>query len=204
MTPLYLFGLLLHETVFYPGNAFTPSTPFRLSRSVVQLAGSTIDAAQALTKAGDYLSKAACCLPNWYSSKEGLSGESPAVFGGGGTALVQAGESLQKGQVDGCVSDLFTAACALEPVELHRSMEEAAISLEKSRSGERDENILAAATALEELASQMEDYGAALDAEEQSSHSERETAGGFLAQAAFEFRRAAESFRTDGVGEAAL
>lgn len=63
----------------------------------------------ALVAAGEMISNAACILPNWYSSKEGLAGERPAVFGGAGTALCQAGEGLQA-SIQYCVGDLFLAS----------------------------------------------------------------------------------------------
>ena len=99
-------------------------------------------AGESLAAAGEYLSKAACTLPNWYSSKEGLSGESPAVFGSGGTALTQAGESLLvlkdesssesiSRAISGCVNDLLVAACALEPVDRWTSLEAAAWMMEE-------------------------------------------------------------------------
>lgn len=33
-------------------------------------------------------------LPNWYSSKQGLTEENPAVFGSAGMGLTQAGDTL--------------------------------------------------------------------------------------------------------------
>ena len=49
---------------------------------------------RALEEAGTLTAGMASRLPKWYSSKEGLTGESPAVFGAGGIALSQAGQAL--------------------------------------------------------------------------------------------------------------
>ena len=87
-------------------------------------------------EAGELTADMASRLPNWYSSKEGLTGESPAVFGGCGMALIQAGQSLAVGnehqqksssqRLFACASDLASAACALDPISLSNDMDEAA------------------------------------------------------------------------------
>ena len=51
-------------------------------------------AGEAFLVAGEALSEAANRLPHFYSSKQGLTDENPAVFGGGGQGLTQAGEAL--------------------------------------------------------------------------------------------------------------
>jgi len=77
-------------------------------------------AGTALLSAGEAFSLAANRLPHFYSSKQGLTDENPAVFGGGGLALTQAGESWVAGgaAIEDSASDLFFAACQLEPLEL--------------------------------------------------------------------------------------
>ena len=45
------------------------------------------DAANHFHQAGEALNLAANRLPNFFSSKQGLTAENPAVFGGGGLAL---------------------------------------------------------------------------------------------------------------------
>ena len=49
---------------------------------------------QSFLTAGELISDMACKLPNWYSSKEGLTGESPAVFGSCGMSFIQASDSI--------------------------------------------------------------------------------------------------------------
>ena len=149
-----------------------------------------IAAGESLLEAGDCLSRAACCLPNWYSSKEGLTGESPAVFGGAGTALCQAGEGLVLVRDDdddlaSVVSDLFLASCSLEPVGLGGSIEIAASALERGDYKSLHE-------ALEDSARDFETYGEALDAEEHESDRERETAGKLLQVAGSRLRVAGQ------------
>lgn len=153
------------------------AVPFHQQKeSVIQSVGNS------LVTARECVSKAACILPNWYSSKEGLTGESPAVFGAAGTALVQAGESLllsNKNGIESCTCDLFVTACALEPIGLDASVEAVAGALEKSITQSDNENdcLLEAAVALEEAASEFDEYGKALDAEEhQSDHAEKQQA----------------------------
>lgn len=155
-----------------------------------------------LVDAGECISKAACILPNWYSSKEGLTGESPAVFGSAGTALCQAGESLSSGGIRACISDLYVTACALEPIGLEACMEAVAIALESSATTREEDNAssswndrLQAAIALEESANEFDEYGKALDAEEHQSDHDRDTAGGLLHSAATSLRMAADSLR---------
>jgi hypothetical protein len=140
-----------------------------------------------LVAAGEMISNAACILPNWYSSKEGLTGESPAVFGGAGTALCQAGEGLQA-SIQDCVGDLFLASCCLDPIGLGDTMERVAEALQ-------EKDFTEAALALEQSADEFEDYGKALDAEEHQSDHDRETAGILLQSAAVAFRSVADAWR---------
>ena len=63
-------------------------------------------------------------LPNWYSSKQGLTEENPTVFGSAGLGLTHAGERIIAG--DDCVADITFAACALEPIELDADLYAAA------------------------------------------------------------------------------
>lgn len=117
-------------------------------------------ASRALLQAGDLTSDMASKLPNWYSSKEGLTGESPAVFGGCGMALTQAGHSLQGVQgamtvntaeplssssssptatlaarFKGCACDLASASCALEPIGIGEEMDRAWGALDEMAAG---------------------------------------------------------------------
>ena len=74
--------------------------------------------------AGAATSDVAERLPNWYSSKQGLTEENPTVFGSAGLGLEQAGDRLVAG--DDCVADITFAACALEPIELDADLHDAA------------------------------------------------------------------------------
>ena len=55
---------------------------------------------QSFLTAGELISDMACKLPNWYSSKEGLTGESPAVFGSCGMSFIQASDSISTNGID--------------------------------------------------------------------------------------------------------
>jgi hypothetical protein len=145
-------------------------------------------------QAGTCLSEAACILPNWYSSKEGLTGECPAVFGGAGTALTAAGQAMLKLKYVGTskahpeedygVTDLFTAACSLDPIGLHNNLDEAAAALEEWILTSQESALKETATALQGVAHDFAVYGDGLDQEAHSDGEGRETSGGHMRQAA--------------------
>ena len=83
-----------------------------------------VEAGEAIRAAGAATSDVAERLPNWYSSKQGLTEENPTVFGSAGLGLEQAGDRLVAG--DDCVADITFAACALEPIELDADLHDAA------------------------------------------------------------------------------
>lgn len=153
----------------------------------------SIPIGDAFVSAGQKISAAACILPNWYSSKEGLTGESPAVFGGTGTAFVMAGESFQEHDYDGAICDLLTAGCALDPIDLRVPIEEAADAIQEALSKQDDSCLHTASRALASSASQFHTYGEDLNAEEHSSSGqERETAGNLLQSASDDIREASK------------
>ena len=70
-------------------------------------------AIDAFRLAAEALSLAANRLPNFYSSKQGMTPENPAVFGGGGTALLSFADSLQDADdISDCSDDLHFAGGA--------------------------------------------------------------------------------------------
>ena len=81
-------------------------------------------AGEAIRAAGAATSDVAERLPNWYSSKQGLTEESPAVFGTAGMGLTHAGGALVDGRDP--AADITFAACALEPIELDTDLQAAA------------------------------------------------------------------------------
>ena len=83
-------------------------------------------AIDAFRLAAEALSLAANRLPNFYSSKQGMTPENPAVFGGGGTALLSFADSLQDADdISDCSDDLHFAAAQLEPLELGSRFDDA-------------------------------------------------------------------------------
>ena len=82
------------------------------------------EAGEAIRAAGAATSDVAERLPNWYSSKQGLTEESPAVFGTAGMGLTHAGGALVDGRDP--AADITFAACALEPIELDTDLHAAA------------------------------------------------------------------------------
>ena len=83
-----------------------------------------VEAGEAIRAAGAATSDVAERLPNWYSSKQGLTEESPAVFGTAGMGLTHAGGALVDGRDP--AADITFAACALEPIELDTDLHDAA------------------------------------------------------------------------------
>ena len=81
-------------------------------------------AGEAIRAAGAATSDVAERLPNWYSSKQGLTEESPAVFGTAGMGLTHAGGALVDGRDP--AADVTFAACALEPIELDTDLHDVA------------------------------------------------------------------------------
>jgi hypothetical protein len=101
-------GRLLPQTLSFPKNSVIDRMYLRL-QAIERLDGLSFASPHhrhvvrvlrlvgpCFIRAGTCLSEAACILPNWYSSKEGLTGECPAVFGGAGTALTTAGQAMLK------------------------------------------------------------------------------------------------------------
>ena len=85
-----------------------------------------VEAGEAIRAAGAATSDVAERLPNWYSSKQGLTEESPAVFGTAGMGLTHAGRALVEGRDP--AADIRFAACALEPIDLDADLTAAADS----------------------------------------------------------------------------
>ena len=161
-------------------------------------------------RAGDLTSDMASKLPNWFSSKEGLTGESPAVFGAGGMALRQAGESLAEEKKDvgnatrnwlavcleNLAGDLANAACQFEPIGIGDDLERACDCLEgmlkaASTGEDGDAFKLDAGTALQTSGDSFRDYGILLCAEDKASSSE-DSAGRILSRAGEQLHQAGD------------
>lgn len=163
--------------------ALVPDSSSATTRDSTQLQ----DLSLALQTAGDLTSDMASKLPNWYSSKEGLTGESPAVFGGGGMALRQAGESLllpdsNLVRVQHCAGDLAHAACQLEPVGLNEDLDMACGCLENMIFNKDPIYKEQAGLALQRSARAFQDYGVLLCNEDKAS-TEQDSAGRILSRA---------------------
>ena len=135
------------------------------NRNLNLFASNMLIMSESFITAGELTSDMASKLPNWYSSKEGLTGESPAVFGGCGMALIQAGTSIfptivptittkpLDNNVDeenessnsfvrkhfaALSSDLASAACALDPIGIATHLDEACEALDFILSNNKD------------------------------------------------------------------
>ena len=173
-------------TAWHPGMSHIPKGRTIAASMAPNL--QIIKAGEHFMQAGELFNLAANRLPNFYSSKQGLTNENPATFGGGGLALVNCGESLCKSEEDDddalatCASDLFFAAVQLEPVELGASFDAAGDALESG-------DTASAADALGCAADEIEQYGLLLAAEDASESS----AGAMLRDAAAHVRAAASA-----------
>ena len=123
-------------------------------------------------------------LPNWYSSKQGLTEENPTVFGSAGLGLEQAGDRLVAG--DDCVADITFAACALEPIELDADLHDAADAFLANDPHAAAESFDAASVAFDQ-------YAELLSREDHADT--HEGAGATLARAASALRDAANALR---------
>ena len=123
-------------------------------------------------------------LPNWYSSKQGLTEENPTVFGSAGLGLTHAGERLEAG--DDCVADITFAACALEPIGLDAELHAAADAF-------LEVDHQAAADSFDAASAAFDVYAELLRREDHADT--HEGAGATLARAASALRDAANALR---------
>jgi hypothetical protein len=156
----------------------------------------------ALQQAGELTSSMASKLPNWYSSKQGLTCESPAVFGAGGLALSQAGESLEPGRsvhsrLGSCASDLAFASCHFEPIgELGSVDFDAACGALETllfREEDMDHLLQHAASCFQACSEQFVQYGHLLCAEDHATTDNDSSAGCMLMQAGQQLRVVGEA-----------
>ena len=143
-----------------------------------------VEAGEAIRAAGAATSDVAERLPNWYSSKQGLTEENPTVFGSAGLGLEQAGDRLVAG--DDCVADITFAACALEPIELDADLHDAADAFLANDPHAAADSFDAASVAFDQ-------YAELLSREDHADT--HEGAGATLARAAFALRDAANALR---------
>ena len=141
-------------------------------------------AGEAIRSAGAATSDVAERLPNWYSSKQGLTEENPTVFGSAGLGLTHAGERLVAG--DDCVADITFAACALEPIELDTDLHDAADAFLAN-------DPHAAAESFDAASAAFDVYAELLSREDHADT--HEGAGATLARAASALRDAANALR---------
>lgn len=190
--------------------------PSRHRSSLAIVEDCLLRASAAFITAGELTSDMASKLPNWYSSKEGLTGESPAVFGGCGMSLVQAGTSLLAQErtagrlssvtdrLESCACDLASAACALDPIGIGEPMDRAcgamydwvALELHQQENSEYSSN---SASSINELSNALIDceasfreYGELLLAEDTLQG--ENAAGSILSRAGDHLGRAAAAF----------
>ena len=143
-----------------------------------------VEAGEAIRAAGAATSDVAERLPNWYSSKQGLTEENPTVFGSAGLGLEQAGDRLVAG--DDCVADITFAACALEPIELDADLHDAADAFLAN-------DPHAAADSFDAASAAFDQYAELLSREDHADT--HEGAGATLARAASALRDAAAALR---------
>ena len=143
-----------------------------------------VEAGEAIRAAGAATSDVAERLPNWYSSKQGLTEENPTVFGSAGLGLEQAGDRLVAG--DDCVADITFAACALEPIELDADLHDAADAFLAN-------DAHAAAGSFDAASAAFDVYAELLSREDHADT--HEGAGATLARAASALRDAANALR---------
>ena len=141
-------------------------------------------AGEAIRAAGAATSDVAERLPNWYSSKQGLTEENPTVFGSAGLGLEQAGDRLVAGE--DCVADITFAACALEPIELDTDLHDAADAFLANDPHAAADSFDAASVAFDQ-------YAELLSREDHADT--HEGAGATLARAASALRDAANALR---------
>ena len=141
-------------------------------------------AGEAIRVAGAATSDVAERLPNWYSSKQGLTEESPAVFGTAGMGLTHAGGALVDGRDP--AADITFAACALEPIELDTDLHDAADAFLAN-------DPHAAAESFDAAAASFDVYAELLSREDHADT--HEGAGATLARAASALRDAANALR---------
>lgn len=153
--------------------------------------GAQCQAAARFALAAESFSLAANSLPNFFSSKQGMTNENPAVFGGGGLALSNLAETLAEPSpdLDGVASDLHFASCQLEPVELGKRFGDAGDAL-------CDGSVRRAAAHLRAAAHEVDAYGALLRAEDSGD----DGAGAQLRDAAAHLRAAAAAMRAMAAG----
>ena len=165
-----------------------------------------------LQNAGELTSDMASKLPNWYSSKEGLTGESPAVFGGCGMSFTQAGDSIAPQPIQATKrkeehdlrlkfqnlsSDLASAACALDPIGISANLDLACDAIDKLVGANPEEALCSQLVqALHGCGQDLVDYGELLCAEDSKSKDDKSSAGRILAQAGQEVRNAGDAFST--------
>ncbi|CAB9504628.1 expressed unknown protein [Seminavis robusta] len=174
-----------------------------------------------LILSGELTSDMASKLPNWFSSKEGLTGESPAVFGGCGMELIQAGKSLAPPEEESetihdfdssivtlvealqvCSADLAAAACTLDPIGIGEEMDMACEAVLDLASCLQKEDSPAAVQASQEAVHEafqkccdsFRDYGDLLLAED--SNKGESAAGNILSRAGDELGKAGTLFQT--------
>ena len=143
-----------------------------------------VEAGEAIRAAGAATSDVAERLPNWYSSKQGLTEESPAVFGTAGMGLTHAGGALVDGRDP--AADITFAACALEPIELDTDLHDAADAFLAN-------DPHAAADSFDAASAAFDVYAELLSREDHADT--HEGAGATLARAASALRDAANALR---------
>ena len=143
-----------------------------------------VEAGEAIRAAGAATSDVAERLPNWYSSKQGLTEENPTVFGSAGLGLTHAGERLEAGEDP--VADFTFAACALEPIGIDAGLHAAADAF-------LEEDTAAAADSFDAASVAFDQYAELLSREDHADT--HEGAGATLARAASALRDAAAALR---------
>ena len=143
-----------------------------------------VEAGEAIRAAGAATSDVAERLPNWYSSKQGLTEENPTVFGSAGLGLSHAGERLEAG--DDCVADITFAACALEPIGLDTDLHAAADAF-------LEDDHHSAAGSFDAASAAFDQYAELLSREDHADT--HEGAGATLSRAASALRDAANALR---------
>ena len=171
----------------------------------------------ALQTAGELTSDMASKLPNWYSSKEGLTGESPAVFGSCGMSFTQAGESIAprppfertlatstaqskqpnrlRVQFQNLSSDLASAACALDPIGISANLDLVCEALDGLvGDNPQPQHCDQVVQALCDCGQDLQDYGDLLCTEDSKSYHDETSAGRILSNAGQEIRNAGNAF----------
>lgn len=191
-----------------PPNNFEDATALSVS-SRSEVHDQLLLLGESLHNAGELTADMACKLPNWYSSKEGLSGESPAVFGGAGLGLMQAGQSLLLLQEENtmsirtqwlaCAGDIAATSCALDPIFMGDELEEACELLfnqvKRVDNADDADGLKSAGEAFQDAAGAFDNYGTLLCNEDHATDTEG-SAGAILSKAGKELHRAGEILKT--------